>query len=67
MRPVMALDGHAADLDRLGSLEVGPQHHTCMTQALAHALEVAAQDRPVENEGGGRQVVDCLCSHGSDF
>ena len=63
---VMALDRHAADLDRLRGLEVRPQHDAGLAQAVAHALEVAAQDRPVENEGGRRQVVDCLGGHGDD-
>ena len=57
---VMAFDRHAADLDGFGGLEMRPQHHAGAAQAVAHALEVAAQDRPVENEGGGRQVVDRL-------
>ena len=65
--PVMALDRHAADLDRFRGLEVRTQHDAGIAQPLAHALEVAAQDRPVENEGGGRQVIEGLGGHVGEF
>ena len=63
---VMAFDRHAADLDRFRGLEMRSQHDACIAQALAHALEVAAQDCPVENEGGGRQVIEGLGGHGDE-
>ena len=62
---VMALDRPAADLDRLRRLEVRAQHDAGIAQPIAHALEVAVEDRAVENEGGRRQVVDCLGGHGA--
>ena len=65
--PVMALDRHAADLDRFRRLEMRTQHDAGIAQPLAHALEVAAQDRPVENEGGRRQVVEGLGGHRGEY
>jgi hypothetical protein len=62
---IMAFDRPAADLERLRRLEVRPQHDAGRAQAIAHALEVAIEDCPVENEGGRRQVVDCLAGHGA--
>ena len=59
----MALDRHAADLDRFRRLEMRPQHDAGVAQPVAHALEVAAQDRTVENEGGRRKVVERLGGH----
>src|SRR6266540_4344371 len=63
----MAFNRHAADFDRFRGLEVRAQHDAGGTQPFAHALEVAAQDCPVENEGGGRQVIEGLGGHDGEI
>jgi hypothetical protein len=60
----MALDRHAADCTDFAVLRCGAQCNAGLAQPVAHALEVAAQDGAVENEGGRRQVVERLVSIG---
>ena len=47
----------------LAVLRCGRSTTPAVAQPVAHALEVAAQDGAVENEGGRRKVVDRLVCH----